>query len=180
MKQQWMVFVSLILSGSMAFAAIDLSRYQLTEEQQALIRRLEARGVAQDVIEKFAETLSRRNTQPAPQGPHIPEHTLEDLIQVAAWAEGGAFYAFAQYAGVKFDQPAYMADCPNAPLFYFGKATGTEFLRLDVMNRYFSVVHGLQVAYGKDPQNFRATFLRAAQVSNMTKYLSNEDGTPIE
>lgn len=162
-----MLFVFLMFS-SLAQAAIDLSAYDLTEKEIALIERLEARGIDHQVLHDYAAALVRERNKPPV---YVPEHTMDDLLKVMAWAEGGAFYAFAKEAGVTFDQPAYMADCPNPPLFFFGKATGTAHLRLDVLSRYYNAAYGLQQAFARNPAEFQKRYLEAAELSGMTKYV---------
>lgn len=73
-----------------------------------------------------------------------------------------------------------MADCPHPELFFYGKATGSSNLRLDVMTRYYGIAHGLQVQFSRNPEGFRDIYLRWAQESGMIKYMTNTDGSSIE
>lgn len=164
---RWMPLIFLMLSSA-AHAAIDLSAYELTEKEIALIERLEARGIDHQVLHDYAASLVRNRNRPPV---YVPEHTLDDLMKVMAWAEGGAFYAFAKEAGVAFDQPAYMAACPHPQLFFFGKATGTAHLRLDVMSGYYNAAYGLQQAFARNPAEFQDYYLEAARRSGMSVFI---------
>jgi hypothetical protein len=163
------VFLLTILTAVGAMGALDLSEFDLTEKQKALIERLEKRGLKQDDLLKFAASLHRSN-QPAVL-PYIPVHTPAQLDAVTEWAVGGAFYSFAKDASVKFDRERFMADCPNAELFFFGKASATEFLKRDVLSLYLNGMYMLNLYLAKDPAGFKAFYLEQIEKMGFQKYL---------
>ena len=166
------------LSGGFLHAEVDYSSYELTEAQLALLERLEERGFSDVQLIQSAETFERSN-QPASE-PYIPPHTIEELRLVAQWAEGGAYLTFARDAGVEFDRDAFLADCPNVALFNFGKASGTEFLRGDVMLGYYNTAYMLNMILVKSSkEEFRKKYLELISKTEFAKYIISSDTTPL-
>jgi len=165
------MFMSLIVSLR---AQIDLSSYQLTENQIKLVRKMES------MPERFSSTrimelvlsMHESNVNPTPQRQeYIPPHTQQELDETVKWAGGGAFAAYAELAGMKFLNEEYKADCPNWAIFNFGRATGTQFLKVDVISRALSYSHVLQQKYAKDRENFPDFFRKLARDAGFIKYL---------
>jgi hypothetical protein len=147
-----------------------LSSYQLTSIQVELLLRWESeKKFDHSKLVSFAETFQRHNLK---TNPFVPEHTLAELEEVAAWAEGAAFSIFAFYAGYDFDNDAYNAACPNKVLFHFGYSTGKEYLQIDVLARYMSRFDGLQISFSHAPETFPQKFLELAQARGFDVYLS--------
>lgn len=157
--------------GKVAFAAgVDYSSYELTESQLQLLDRLKERGFTEEQLRKAAETFEKSN-RPQPEV-YIPEHTWEELLLVTEWAKGGAYLGFAHDAGLEFDREAYLEDCPNVALFQFGKASGTEFLRSDVMTGYYNTAYMLGLLQAKlSKEEFRQRYLELIEQTPFAKYL---------
>ncbi len=168
------LLLSLLLSVA-AFAEIDLSGYNLTSIQIENIRKLEATGkYTEEFLFSFARAAQNHNiAQDRRANMYIPPHTAEELTATIAWARGGAFAAFADYAGFRFLGEAYRADCPNVGLFRFGQATGTEFIRQDVMREAINQSHALQILFSRDRENFRQAFYEEAVRFGFDIYLES-------
>ncbi len=159
------------LWGSLAWASqIDYSKYELSELQLDLLERFEKNhGFSEEQLIKAAEAFHKSNQPKIPT--YIPPHTMEELSAVIQWAAGGAYLDFARDAGVGFDREAYLADCPNVALFQFGKASGTEFLRADVMTAYYNTAYALTRALSRDRESFRDAYLESIMKTEFSKYL---------
>lgn len=178
MKKLLSQIVALVLVASFAFAEerqpLDLSKYPaLTPAQIDLIRRLEKRGLAEDVIVNYIQLILK----PKSEGPAIPAYKPGDIEGVTKWAVGGAYKAFARDARVVFDFDRYMADCPNLPLFGFGKATGTAYLHADVMIDFYNEVFELNNKLYDKSRDFREAYLELIGKTEFAKYVSVPEET---
>lgn len=150
----------LFLCSTTAFAEIDLISYNLTPSQIEIIRKFEASGkYTEEFLTGFARAAQNHNiAQDRRANMYIPPYTSAELTATIAWARGGAFAAFADFAGYRFLGEAYRNDCPNVGLFRFGQASGTEYIPQDVMREAINQSHMLQSLYSRDPENFRQAF----------------------
>lgn len=175
MKLKAIIF-ALVISLSL-FAEIDISSYELTSSQIEILRNLEAKNKFTDEwLLNFAKAMHNSNIQrEARANMYIPPYTPQELDDTILWARGGAFAAYAQFAGMTFDGVAYRDDCPNVGLFRFGKATGTEFIKIDVLKDAMNQSFYFQQTFANDKENFKEKYLEQAQYWGFLKYLS-----PIE
>lgn len=171
-----LILSSLVLMSSTAWGGVDFSQYELTAEQLDLVQRLEKRGVADEILVKFINSL---NAEKAPSI-FIPPHTAEDLEAVTVWAEGGAYRSFAKDAGIEFDFHAYMKDCPDLALFGFGRTTGIQYLRNDVLQIFSNTVFKLNAILLANPSRFREAYLQEIQGTQFAKYvIEKEEGNQL-
>ncbi|TNE97620.1 MAG: hypothetical protein EP326_11170 [Deltaproteobacteria bacterium] len=148
-----------LLTSISAFSAVDLDNYQLKPHQISLLKKLEAKGWSDDKIRDMAEKFEDYNLNgPADRNEYIPPHTWQDLMNVTDWAAGASFSAFAKQAGVTFDNASYWEDCPNKALFNFGRATGTQYLRVDVLVKVSSLSYALQQYFARDTSSDKSEF----------------------
>ncbi len=141
-----------------------------------LLLKLEAKGKDDAYLFKMAKGFHLYNTTGSSteeeEGEYIPPHTEEELRQVLQWAKGGGFSAFLSYTNLKFDYKAYQDDCPNWAIFNFGRATGTEFIKVDLLLGAINISSELQHYYAKDKENFEEVFIEIAEREGFSKYLS--------
>lgn len=161
------LFLLVLLSASSAFA-FDSSSYDLTDLQKAYLEKMSAEGRSESEIAKLAAAFERGNH---PVEVYIPPYAKGDIEAVTRWAVGSAYFSFARYAGVEFDREAYMADCPNLPLFGFGLYTGTTYLRADVLAQNLNMAWYLSYLLNQDKDGFREQYLRLIKASEFYKYL---------
>lgn len=158
-----------------AFAKIDLTPYRLTPSQIETIRKFEAKGYDDDFIRRLAEAMQKHNEQNR-DPVYIPPHTPEDIRAVTDWAGIGPFYDLVQHTRYEFDLKRYQEDCPSWALFNFGRATGTQYLKADVLNKAINSAYALHRAYALDPSagktDFQTTFDRLADHYGARPYLS--------
>lgn len=157
-----------------AQAALDFSSYDLNSNQVRLLEKMETSGkYTEEYILNLAQTMhdARVNPQRNTRSEYIPPYTEQELEDTIEWARGGAFAAYASYAGMKFIGEDYRADCPNVALFNFGRATGTEFIKRDILKEAINMSHFLQVNFAKDKENFPQFFLEQARKYGFAKYL---------
>lgn len=83
--KKWILLIGFVFT-SLAYGQIDLSPYELTQEQEELIRRLEARGLDPELLHRYAQAIVRERNRPPV---YVPAHTLADLNAVILWAQGG-------------------------------------------------------------------------------------------
>ncbi len=168
MKVLFLFLISLSI-----FAQVDLSQYDLKPSQIEIIRKFEASGkYTEEFLHKFARAAHNQNqAEIRRQNMYIPEYTEEELKETILWARGGAFAAYADYAGYRFLGEAYRADCPNVGLFRFGRASGTEFIPQDVMREAINTSHALQTAYARDRDQFPQYFIELAKKYGFAIYL---------
>ncbi|MBT7765913.1 MAG: hypothetical protein HN730_02085, partial [Bdellovibrionales bacterium] len=157
-----------ILSPS--WAMIDLTSYNLTESQTVLLRRLEERGISEEKLHNFARVLHKNNSV-TEEDEYVPPHTQKLLNEVQHWAQGGAFFAFIVSTDFTMNVDAYQAACPNWAVFNFGKATGTEFFKVDVLSKYFNLLYELQYNQLNFPASFSDYYFRLAQREGFDQYL---------
>lgn len=170
-KKQLLTILSLILLSNPLLAEVDLSTYDLKPEQIELIRKMEAKGkYTEEFLHKLALAIHKTNTQNQHQE-YIPPYTETELQETIEWARGGAFAAFANYAGMRFLGEEYRADCPNVALFRFGRATGTEFIKTDVLKEALNMSHYFQSNFSRDKESFPEIFKEAARQYGFMKYL---------
>lgn len=160
----------LLLVISTAWGA-DYSQYTLTELQLDLLDRYEKKGMSQEKLDKIAGAFHRHNTK-VKRDEYIPPHTQEELFATRRWARGAAFIEFRAVAGVEFDREAYIADCPNWPMFGFLKHTGTEFVEFDVMKGNVNMTFELGYILRTDPENFKERYLELAEHYDFLKYVT--------
>ena len=162
------LFLFVLLSASSAFA-FDCSSYDLTEKQKAYLEKMSAQGKADSELVALARAFEKSNH---PVEVYIPPYKKGDIEAVTRWAIGSAYYSFAKVAGFEFDRKAYMADCPNLPLFGFGLYTGSTYLRADVMAQNLNVAWHLSYLLNKDKDRFREEYLHLIQATEFLKHLS--------
>lgn len=171
------VMVALMISSK---AAIDFSAYQLKDNQIKILKDFEAKGKYSDEwLHKLALAMQKNNKREAyRQNMYIPSYTQEELTETLKWARGGAFAAYADLAGYQFLGELYRADCPNVGLFRFGRATGTEFIPVDVMRDAINTSHQLQTLYAKleNKESYGEIFYELATEYGLDKYLRKVDG----
>lgn len=165
------IFLILLICALNTFAAIDFDQYQLTQVQLDLLISMEKKGkYPESTLIKMAESFQRHNLKPQ-RDVYIPPYTEDELWATLRWAKGGAFASFADYAGFSFDGESYRADCPNVGLFRFARATGTEFIKFDIMKDAINVSYFLQQRYARDPENFKEVFITEAKKQGFFQYL---------
>lgn len=154
-------------------AAIDISSYSLNEKQIKILRNFEESGkYDEEWLHNFAKAMHNHNERQANRPrEYIPPYTQEELYETILWARGGAFSSFADYAGYEFLGELYRADCPNVGLFRFGRATGTEYIEIDVMKEAINTSYYLQNLLAKEPEGFEQLFFELAVEYKMDKYL---------
>jgi len=165
--------LSLVYIGT-AVAAVDYSGFELKPHQISLLKKLEAKGKDEAYLLKMAKGFHLYNTTGSSteeeETEYIPPHTDEELKEVQQWAKGGAFSAFLSYTKLSFDSKSYQADCPNWALFNFGRATGVEYLKRDVLKGAINMMSELQYHYAKDSENFQEKFLELAKREGLGAY----------
>lgn len=176
MKKLFVLIFLIALVQQGAKAAVDLSIYELKDHQLRLLRKLEDRGLrTEDEIIQLAISFDQQNrgvdVQDEPNE-YIPPHSRELLEEIKAWAAGGAFSAFAKYAGYQLDGESYRADCPDWAVFNFGRATGTQFLKVDILSSAISYSDVLQRKYANSPETFSREFKSLALDAGMFKYFT--------
>ena len=159
-----------------AHAAVDLSQYNLKPHQITLLKKLEAKGYSDEKIKNMAENFQNYNVNGSrARDEYIPPHTWQELMDVTDWAAGASFSNFARYAEVEFDNEAYRNDCPNWALFNFGRATGTEYIKIDVFTKAMNLSYALQQYYSRDESkdkfNFKKEYFRLLKEYNFEQYL---------
>jgi hypothetical protein len=159
-----------ILTLSLTLQAdINVDDYDLTESQRELVQRLIERGLEEHLILKLIENMQRGPVRPTV---YIPEHTEEELRKIVIWAEGGAFNAFASYAGVEFQAERYMNDCPNWPIFNFGRATATAHISIDVLRLFNGRIFQLEnLRVTLSQEEFRESYLNLIKDTPHYQYL---------
>lgn len=174
MKKVFASALAILLVAGLAFAddaqgPIDLSPYPaLNAKQIDLIRRLEKRGLERQTILNLIQVMLK----PQPKGPEIPPYLPGDIEAVTRWGVGGAFASFARDAKVNFDRDAYLADCPNLPLFGFGKATATQYLHADVLQDFVNYVFILNRHLGDQSRPFRDAYMDEIRQTEFAKYVT--------
>lgn len=169
---KYLVTFSLFLAFITAQAALDFSSFELNSNQIRLLQKMEASGKYTDEhILDLAERMHNAQTNPPVSSEYIPPHTEQELDDTIEWARGGAFAAYASFANMKFLGEEYRADCPNVALFNFGRATGTEFLKRDILKEAINMSHFLQVNFARDKENFQQFFIEEARKYGFAKYL---------
>ncbi len=162
----------IILLSYLCLGAVDFSQYDLIETQLEVMLKLEERGYSDEKLHHIANLFEKANRKPAE---YIPPHTKEELQAVTDWATIAAFSAYAHFAGARFKAIEYNEDCPNRALFNFGRATGIEHLRVDVIGPALQLASSLQLTYihDKDPekQNFKESYYKQAARYGAMKYL---------
>ena len=113
-----------------------------------------------------------------------PPHTREDLDAVSRWAVGAAYANYAKRVGFVFNNETYMNDNPHKDLFIFGFGS-THCLEIDIINQCLSVMSALSNLYiehlGSETEPdkaFSEVFLKMAEDSGMSKYLSPLENDP--
>lgn len=172
-----LILSTILVSLTSANAAVDLGQYDLKPHQIRLLMKLEERGYSDEKIRTMAENFQDYNQNgPQDRDEYIPPHTWDELIAVQDWAAGASFSSFAKEAGVEFDNEAYREDCPNWALFNFGRATGTEFVKVDVLMKALKMSYALQQYYAKDASEekseFKKEYFRLLQASGFDKYIN--------
>lgn len=153
-----------------AMAIIDLSGYNLTEKQTEIFRNFEEKNkYSEEFLLKLARAMHNSNVQ---KDIYIPPYTEQELEETIKWARGGAFAAYASFAGMVFDGESYRDDCPNVALFRFGSASGTEFIPQDVMKEAINQSHYFQVLYSRNKDDFQQQFIEEARKYGFIQYLS--------
>lgn len=113
-----------------------------------------------------------------------PDHNWQDLMNVTDWAAGAAFATFSKMAGYQFDVVKYNEDNPHPALFYYGRATATTCLPIDVLSGFMRTFSGLQIYYSQAVQaggsdyeiqiKFRKKFQEMAELLGFDIYLIAE------
>lgn len=162
-----------LLTSSMAFAQVDLTPFNLKPSQIEIIRKFEASGkYTEEFLLNFAKAAHNQNLADERRAnTYIPPYTKEELEATIKWARGGAFAAFADYAGYRFLGEEYRADCPNVGLFRFGRATGTEFIPQDVMREAINESYALQSYFANHRDQFAELFYKEAVEFGFDIYL---------
>jgi hypothetical protein len=175
MKHCLIAILALLIFKS-AFAKVDFNQFDLHPHQLGLLLKLEAKGKDDDYLFKIAKGFHLYNTTGSSseetQSEYIPPHTEEQLVAVKQWAKGGGFSAYLRYTNLEFDFKTYQDDCPNWAIFNFGRATGTEYIKLDLLMGAINITSELQYLYSKDPGNFEVAYLKVAKREGFLKYLS--------
>jgi len=165
------LFLILFICTFNILGAIDFNEYQLTEVQLDLLIRMEKKDkYPEATLINMAEAFQRHNLKPQ-RDEYIPPYTEDELWTTMHWAKGGAFASYAEFAGFSFDGESYRADCPNVGLFRFARATGTEFIKHDILKDVINVSYYLQQKYSKNPENFREIFIEEAKKEGFFQYL---------
>ncbi len=171
-----MKFKTILLAVAISlslYAEIDITPYNLSSAQVEILRNMEAKKKFSDEwLQNFAMAMHNSNLQRERQAnTYIPPYTQQELEDTIVWARGGAFSAFAQYADMTFDGESYREDCPNVGLFRFARASGTEYIPVDIMREAINQSFYLQHIFSSDKENFKKKFLEEAQKYDMLKYL---------
>jgi hypothetical protein len=164
------IFALTLIFCFQVYALIDLSQYHLTEKQIEIFRTFEAKEkYSQEFLLKLAQAMHNSNIK---KDIYIPPYTEQELEETIKWARGGAFAAYASFAGMVFDGESYRDDCPNVALFRFGQASGTEFIPQDVMKEAINQSHYFQVLYSRNKEDFQQSFIEEARRYGFIQYLS--------
>lgn len=163
----------MILFAQFTWAQIDLSSYDLKPNQIEILRSFEAKGKYSDEwLHNFALAMHKNNKKEETRSRMwLPTYTEDELWATIEWARGGAFAAYADFAGYKFLGESYRNDCPNVGLFRFGRASGTEHIPVDVMREATNQAHFLQVQFSRSKEDFPQVFWEEAVKYGMDKYL---------
>jgi hypothetical protein len=147
---------------SFAQATIGFSQFDLKPHQLRLLKKQESLGKGDAYLLSMARGFVLYNTtgnsSEHPEQEYIPPHSLEDLMAIQQWAKGAALFSFLEYTEFEFLGEVYRSDCPNWALFNFGRATGTIYLKLDVLQITISLTHELQQLYLNDPEIFNKKY----------------------
>lgn len=167
------VFILLMQVKAQATQGLDwLSSMNLTEKQVELLQKWHNENrYPEEKLKKFAKSYEKINRETKP---YIPPHNYQEIMAVMHWAEGEAFNFFARFAGYKFDSHRYMQDCPNHVLFNFGRATGEQYLRHDVLRLVLMRLQSLQFMYSHSPDTFAERFFQVAKDRGFDVYLTPE------
>jgi hypothetical protein len=169
------LLITFIITSFATFSALafDYNEWSdLTEVQIASIKKMEARGVKESTLIAVAKASRKRNNR---HREYIPPHTQEELIQVQFWAQGDALLPFAELLGYTFDKKTYKEDCPNWAIFGFGKATATQYIKIDVLSLHSKLQYALHIYFTQHPETFEGRFLKIAEELDMMKYLVKND-----
>jgi hypothetical protein len=166
-----MIFVAMMSVASVSWA-FDASAFDLKPNQVELLEKLKARGFTDEQLQRAAEAMNRHNQR---RPVYVPNHTAQDLILVADWAQGGAFASFAHFAGMKFLAEPYKAACPSWEIFNFGRATGKQYFHIDILDQAYRLASTLQIMLATDREGFRDRYLKIAKDKGFLQYL-----TPID
>ncbi len=165
--------LSLIYIGT-AVAAMDYSDFDLKPHQLSLLVKLEAKGKDEAYLLKMAKGFHLYNTTGSSteeqETEYIPPHTDADLLAVQQWAKGGAFSSFLSFTNLSFDSESYRADCPDWAVFNFGRATGMEYLKRDVLKGAINMMSELQYHYANNRDGFEQKFLELAKREGFESY----------
>ncbi len=158
---KYLLFLVLNLLTICAFAEIDLSQFDLNQEQIKAIRKLEAKNtVSNEVLLKLAHLSHKRNLA---KKEFVPEHTVEDLEAVRAWAVGGTFRKFANEVGLEFnfekyeeEYPVYKNGQPYKAILNFGLTHGVQYYQIDIMSFAINLENELsmQLVHSESEDNF--------------------------
>jgi len=167
------LLISIALFNLSALASIDFTQFDLKPIQFELLERMQNRGkYTEENLLKMARSFEKANQNENRRSEYIPPHDQQMLEDINQWAKGGAFSAFASNAGVEFLATPYKEDCPSWAVFNFGRATGSEFLKYDILRGAINISTELQYHYANDRENFRANYLKVAEREQFLKYLS--------
>jgi hypothetical protein len=100
------------------------------------------------------------------------ESHYDEYTALTNWAAGAAFSEFSDLAGFVFDREAYMADCPNLPLFGYALHEGPNCNEGASVDRYYVTwQYLLQRALSEHPETFKAYFMEKAAFMKVSQYL---------
>lgn len=167
------IFAVLTVLSFHTYAKVDLSSFELTPEQIRSIRKIEATGKrSEQWLLDFAATIEHSNIQRRNHHDmYIPPFTQQLIFDIQNWAVGGSFSSYANEAGVTFDGDAYNKDCPDWAVFNFGRATGTKYLKADVLQLFFGESYLLGQSYAQNPENFKKVYLEEAKRRGFDIYI---------
>lgn len=167
--------LSALLITFCAFGAIDFDQFKLKPIQRDLLVRMQEKDkYTEETLLKMAKAFERANANESNRREYIPPHDAELLADVNHWAKGGAFSSYASYANIKFLADPYKEDCPSWAIFNFGRATGVEFLRYDILRGAINISSELQMHYSRhvnDIEKYREAYLKVAEREGFMQYL---------
>lgn len=169
MKQLLALFIIFSLSYPV-FGMIDLDQFDLTDKQISLLYKFEDKGWSEEKLSQLAKAMHNHNIRQR-RVEYVPPHDMRLLLDVKNWASAAAFFNFAKYTRFEMNKKKYHEDCPSWAVFNFGRATGTQHFRIDILDGVINMNHALQTKLINNPEEFEAYFLELATSLGFDKYI---------
>ncbi len=169
MKQLLALFIIFNLSYPV-FGMINLDQFDLTDKQISLLYKFEDKGWGEEKLSQLAKAMHNHNIRQR-RVEYVPPHDMRLLLDVRKWASAAAFFNFVKYTRFEMNKDQYLKDCPSWEVFNFGRATGTQYFRIDVLEGVYNMNDALQTKLVNHPEDFENYFLELATSLGFDKYI---------